>query len=294
MKFTEWQTKRLIELNYQRSLHALMNNFFKKMPHMKATTPNDILREFKDYCQNRNFSAYVHAAASRMATGLLVDSARTWRRAASEGMQGRRVYEMLKHELRGPVGVKVREIVSHNAMLISSLPEDVAKDVNAFIMQEAEKGARAKEIHAGLKLMPSIQSIQERVQELTETRIALITRTETSKASTALTRSRSDELGLDWYIWRTSKDARVRESHQHMDRVMISWSDAPNPERIAGIKSTLGSYHAGDAPNDRCYPQPVISLNRVDWPVKVHISGTIERMTRADFERRFNPLRRAA
>jgi len=285
MKYTDWQTKRRLEIEYQESLNQLVGNFFKKLPHLKVVYPNDIMTAFKDYCQNGNFSKYVLAATSRMATGLYVDSARTWREAARKGMQGPKIFELLKTELDGPVGVRVKEIITQNAMLIQSLPDDVASDVTRFIQQETAKGLRAKEIQSGLKYMPSMDAMREKVSELTTARIALIARTETSKASTALTRARSEMIGSDWYIWRTSKDARVRDSHRIMDRVIVSWTDAPNPERIAGVKSKLGAYHAGDAPNDRCYPEPIISINRVSWPAKVHASGRIVTMTQSGFMR---------
>jgi SPP1 gp7 family putative phage head morphogenesis protein len=284
MKHSEWQVKKRIELDYQRSIQKLMDNFLKKLPNIHVVNPHDVIREFKHYCQNGDFARYIDAAASHMITGLYVDSTRTWRRAASEGMQGRKMFEMLKDELNGPIGAKVREMVDRNAHMISSLPDDVAMDVNRYIQQESMNGTRASEIQSGLEYIPTPKEVIERVRELTETRIALISRTETSKASTALTRARSEDIGLGWYVWRTSNDARVRESHGKMNRVLVSWSDAPSPERIVGVKSNLGQYHAGECPNCRCYAQPVTNMNRIEWPVKVHTSGIVTRMTRAHFE----------
>ncbi len=294
MKASEWQTKKTIEANYQKSLQNLIGNFFVKLPHLNIVMPEDIMREFKDYCRNGNFAAYINSAVSRMVTGLHIQSAKTWRQAARESMQGRRVYTMLRNELSGPTGAKVQEIISRNSLLIQSLPNDVSLDVTRYIAQQAEQGYRSKEIQSELRFMPSIESVRERVKELNEARIALIARTETSKASTALTRARSDDLGLDWYIWRTSKDTRVRESHRHMDRVLINWNDPPSPETLAGIKSHLGYYHAGDAPNDRCYPEPILDINRISWPAKVHVSGRILTLTLSKFVQLTQPARLAA
>ena len=113
--------------------------------------------------------------------------------------------------------------------------------------------------------------------------IQLIARTETSKTSTALTRARSEELHLPAYVWRTSKDGRVRPSHRLMDGVICFWNDPPAPEALLGIKSTLGHYCCGDAPNDRCYPEPLLRLDAVSWPHKVFAGGSIQSMTRAAF-----------
>ena len=296
MKHTEWQPKRRIEANYQQALNNLMNNFFKKLPHIGGSDPMEIMREFRVYCQNGNFSAYVRAAASRMVTGLAVENARTWRQAAQEGMQSKNVHRALQKELQGPIGQRVRQLVESNAELIGSLPDDIAQSVNRAILQESMRGRRAaqtEEIVQALSYRPDIEQIRARFVHLTQTRIALISRTETSKASTALTRARSEELELPFYVWRTSKDGRVRTSHRHMDGVIIPWSEAPSPEKLKGVKSTLGAYHAGDSPNCRCYPAPIVSLNVIKWPARVYQGGSIQYMTRSHFERMYS-IRKSA
>jgi len=70
-----------------------------------------------------------------------------------------------------------------------------------------------------------------------------------------------------------------------MDEVLIKWSDAPSPEALIGVKSSLGKYHAGDCPNCRCYPEPVVNLDNIQWPAKVYSNGAITMMTRVQFER---------
>jgi uncharacterized protein with gpF-like domain len=280
MKFTEWQAKQRIEQNYQSALNEFFRNFSRRFLY-----PDGSLRAFIALDKNKRYAELMKAIASRMTTSLYVESARTWREASSQATQGRQIYEMLKTEMDGPVGDRVREIINQNASLISSIPNDVALDVNRFIQSESMKGLRTNEIQSALPL---------RAQELTKSRIALIARTETSKSSTALTRARSEELDLDWYMWRTSKDARVRSSHQHMDRVLCSWSDAPNPEQLRREKRSYGSYNPGEIFNCRCYAQPIININRIEFPVQVHISGQITRMSRSRFEQMINPMRRAA
>ena len=119
---------------------------------------------------------------------------------------------------------------------------------------------------------------------ISKSRISLIARTESSKASTALTEARAESLNLPWYVWRTSKDARVRSSHRHMDGVLIAWAEAPSPEALKGLKS-YGTYQAGNTFNCRCYPEPLIYLDQVSWPHKVYHNGTIREMTRSAFKK---------
>jgi hypothetical protein len=85
------------------------------------------------------------------------------------------------------------------------------------------------------------------------------------------------------YIWRATKDGRTRKSHRLMDGVIVFWEDPPAPESFLAIRSTLGHYNAGDCPNCRCYPQPVLRLDRIDWPHKVYSNGIIRPATQSRF-----------
>jgi SPP1 gp7 family putative phage head morphogenesis protein len=272
VKYNSWEKKRRIEQDYANSMSKLTNFFFSK-----AVKGMDELEHIQSKLHSAAadplFKQWAQALSKKMVTGLQVESVRTWREAASEGSRGKAIFQQLQNELHNVTGARVNQLIRQNAELISSLPLEVSQRLAAAIQKAQAEGKRFKGMDIG-----------KYVTKLTKTRIALIARTETSKASTALTRSRSEDLGLDWYIWRTSKDGRVRDSHRHMDGVLCSWSDAPNPEALKGIRSKLGAYHAGDAPNDRCYPEPVVGIDLLRFPMKVHVSGSIKYMTRHNFE----------
>jgi uncharacterized protein with gpF-like domain len=68
-----------------------------------------------------------------------------------------------------------------------------------------------------------------------------------------------------------------------MEGVLVNWKNPPSPEELAGEPS-VGKYHAGCIWNCRCYPEPIIDLDDVEWPSKVYHDGKIERMSRAKFE----------
>lgn len=214
---------------------------------------------------------YAEQAAYRMIVGRLNSSRLTWRAAARENMRGALVYRALEQELEGPVGARVRELIAENAKLIRTLPKTVAAHVAEELADRATKGERATAD------LPAL------IGHVARWRARLIARTETSKASTALTQARAENLGLEWYLWRTSVDKRVRQSHRRMTEVLVSWNDAPSPEELIGEKSTLGHYHAGNAPNCRCYPEPLLRLDQVRWPHKVYTGGAVRWLTLAQF-----------
>lgn len=274
-----------IEESYRRSFKGLIDKFIEIiLP--SITDPFQFLQAFRDFTSTEYFQHFTYSMASRMVTGVMVENAQSWREAARKSMNGRMIYETLRREMEGPVGIRIQELINDNARLISTFPDDIAELVANFIKDESEKGIRADRI---------AKTLIKQFPEVTRGRINLISRTETSKAGAALTRARSEELGLDWYQWMTSKDVRVRPSHKNLEGVVIAWSDPPAPDLLLNIKSTLGHAHAGEFPNCRCYSAPLISLDDITWPHKVYSTGRIRYMTRANFERLANiQLRKAA
>jgi SPP1 gp7 family putative phage head morphogenesis protein len=271
----DWSPRTKIERDYRISIRNIIRDVLGRIDDMSdLTNPYGILTAMSDVFSTDLYRDFALAAAKRMVTALYVGSRRTWREAAREAMKGREIYEMLQSELKSPVGDRVRDLVEQNARLITSFPQDIATRANAFVREEAEKGRRASAI---------ADDLMRQFPDMAESRIQLIARTETSKASTALTRARSEELGTVAYVWRSSKDARVRRSHRRMDGVIVFWSDPPSPEELDREKRSYGRYHAGDTFNCRCFPVPVLRLDHVKWPARVHVDGEIRRMTRDEF-----------
>lgn len=211
----------------------------------------------------------------KMVTGLFADGGKTWREAARANSKGKFIYDILKNELRGPIGSAVNFEIQRNAELIKSIPKDVSSDVTKYIAEEAFKGRRATDI---------AKDLQKDIPGMFESKAKLIARTEVSKTSTALTKARCENMRINWYRWRTCEDQRVRNSHEHMEGVLVSWSDPPSPEKLIN-KKFVGYYHAGNIYNCRCYPEPVVTLDFIKWPCKVYYQGRIQTMTRIEFDK---------
>jgi SPP1 gp7 family putative phage head morphogenesis protein len=273
MRYDLWEPKRRIELNYRLSLRGLIQKI-NEMINGK-TDPFEIVEIIRLTVLTPIFQKYAEAAASKMVTSLFNDAGRTWRTAARENARGKELYRALQNELQGPVGSAVFAEIFNNAQLIKTLPIDIAESVNQYIKTRQNDGIRASDISEEIKRM---------FPEKSEARADLIARTEVSKVNTALTHARCVNLGIQWYIWRTERDARVRLSHRKMEGVLVNWDDPPSPEELSGEKS-YGRYHAGNIFNCRCYPEPVTRTDLVEFPHKVYNNGRIVRMTRAKFER---------
>lgn len=92
----------------------------------------------------------------------------------------------------------------------------------------------------------AIVSIFEHRLGVSESRLKLIARDQTSKAQGELSKIRQEALGISRYVWSTSGDERVRASHRALDGQVFSW-DNPPPEG-----------HPGEPIACRCVATPLI------------------------------------
>src|SRR5579875_3708790 len=224
MKGSLWQPKLRIEREYKRAITTALKKLAASIAGLDD--PVDIITRLQDAANQPWFIRYAQAAAMKMVTHLFTDAGRTWRQAAKVNSQGRMIYEALQKELQGtPTGRAMAKQIEANAQYITSVPRDISQAMTKHIASRALAGMRPEAVAAELQKM---------YPHLSDVKANLIARTEAAKTATALTQARCEEMGVKWYVWRTSEDSRVRESHRYMDRVLVSWDDPPSPEQLAG------------------------------------------------------------
>ncbi len=249
--------------------------------------PQKIVSALKALSQQKAFKKHCESSAMTMVTQLYKKNNIGWRQAALTNGKGKNIYNAIMREIKsGMVGNILNEQIAINAAYIKTFPIDIATELTDRIEYETFKGLRASEIAEG---------IQQEFPLKAKSRIELIARTEVSKTQCALVQARAENLGLNWYIWRTSHDERVRSSHDFMEGVLVRWSDPPSPEALAiayGSKKgkgkperPYGKYHAGNTFNCRCYSEPVIDITDITFPCKVYYNGNIVKMKKSDFEK---------
>ncbi len=271
MNKEKFKPRRVVEKRYQAAIKGIVRRMRRKLE--TASTPTQAITMLREMARSPTMDAAARMAAMAMATQVMQNGYRTWREAAAAGSKGTEIYYALTKELNKSNAF--REIIDRNAELIKSVPADATQALSRAMAEGYEAGVRPEDLKA---------DIMNRFSDLTEAKARLIARTETSKAATALTRVRAQRIGAEWYVWRTSEDARVRSSHAHMDGVLVNWSDPPSPEKLIGMKD-YGSYHAGEFPNCRCYAEPLLDYDDVKWPHKVYRGGRITSMTLAGFKK---------
>ena len=258
---------------YEIGLRAITGRVL--MPLLPEESLSDWLARIAARSQEKDIQEASQTLAERMVQWTSVLNARTWRQAAAKSLQSQKLYQLLEREMQGATGRAVNHLIAENARYISSVPVEAARTLVDEVARAQWSGARAGTVDKMMRV---------RFPELLRSRIRLIARTETAKASTALTQARCEELDLDWYEWLTSDDVRVRPSHKNLAGVIVPWADPPSPEALVGKKSGLGHYHAGACPNCRCSQAPVLALDDVRFPARVYWAGKVRRMTKQRFK----------
>lgn len=260
-----------IENEYNYMLNAVSDEVNSILEYYDANDPGavvDLLQVLQDYSND------LYSWASDFVGGLLYqlndDDEKTWKKH-SAFMSKKFRYE-LEHV---PIKPIMQEYLKDNIGLIQSLPLNTAKKIQSMVLENLKTGEYRAE---GL----TEQIIN--LGNITRNRAKLIARTEVARISTGLTKARSEVLGLNYYIWKTSHDARVRSSHRLMDKVLIAWDNPAAPEALDPFsKKSYGHYHPGEIFNCRCFAQPLIRLEDISWPARIYMNGRIQNINKEAF-----------
>lgn len=275
MREEAWRRSKSIEVEFKNSLEKLAD-IFAGICDESGSDQQKYIRRMNNFQNSYAYEKFVYASVKRMVTPLAKGNYATWRKAARAQSKSRLIYQRLLREINQGLQQDINNQILENAALIRTLPNDVAQKVVKDIADYALQGERATTI---------AKLIKDKTDQHARASARLIARTEVSKTTTALTQARSADLGLDWYIWRTAQDGdRVRKSHQIMEGVLVNWHNPPSPEALAG-EASVGNYHAGCIWNCRCYPEPILDIDDVQWPAKVYYNGQIAKMGKREFEK---------
>lgn len=141
-----------------------------------------------------------------------------------------------------PTGAVLKQLLEEQVLLITSLPIEAGERVHKLTMEMITEGGRAKELAAEIM----------KTGEVTESRARCIARTEVARTASNLTQARATHVGSSHYIWTTSGDSDVRDTHRKMNGKVIAWNEPPE------VDPGKPPYHAGCVYNCRCFPMPII------------------------------------
>ena len=142
-----------------------------------------------------------------------------------------------------------------NASLIKSIPEQMLTQVEGIAQRGIRGGENPRDIAKDIRGRFGV----------TESRARLIARDQIAKLNGQLTEARNKSLGIEQYIWSTSSDERVRDSHLVMDGLLCRWDDetvySDDDGKTWKNRSAIGGYegHPGSDFQCRCGSIPDLS-----------------------------------
>lgn len=269
------------ERRYKRLLKDLFQTMEEKIAGL--TDPDEIVSALRFFAESPQFGRVCEEAARQMATMLAVGQKADWRAAAQASSQGRMIYKLLMQETTNTtIGQTISNIVAENAQLIKTVPQNMAGKISELARKRLFEGIRPEDI---------TKEILEQQPHLLEYEARRIARTESAKASTALTQARAEEFNFPFYVWHSVNDERTRSAHASMNGILCRWSDPPNPEALfpgEDSHNSGGCYHPGGIYNCRCSASPVTHIEDISFPVTMHVSGGIETISSVKaFKERF-------
>jgi SPP1 gp7 family putative phage head morphogenesis protein len=148
---------------------------------------------------------------------------------------------------------QLASFASENTRLITKMAQEAIGEIDGLVQRGISSGRRIEEIS---------KDIRERFQ-VTRRKAKLIARDQVAKLNGQLTKLRQTNLGVTKYVWRTSKDERVRTSHRVMEGKTAVWDDASvylDDEGERQPRSGIGGVelHPGEDFQCRCFAEPVL------------------------------------
>ena len=222
---------RAAELAYERQLRSVAEQVRTAL--VTTGDPGKAEKLLREYA--KLIGPWAQQSAANMILGVQRKNDQAWRTLANRmGLDVRALFNA------PGIGDAVAQRIAENAALITSLPLEAANKAAEIAQQSLVTGSRADDLAkriAGLG-------------DMTLSRARTIARTEVSKAGVALTQARADSVGSEGYIWRTARDGDTRPSHAAMEGKFVRWDAPQTLDNMTG--------HAGEFPNCRCYPEPVV------------------------------------
>jgi|WetSurMetagenome_2_1015567.scaffolds.fasta_scaffold52715_3 SPP1 gp7 family putative phage head morphogenesis protein len=229
---------RRLEIEYLRRLRQVVNqvdSITKGMaPGGKVFDVNGLQQMLNKYAEL--ITPWARSVGARMLAQVAQRDETAWVRL------GKDVGKALREEIQAaPTGTMLREMLNEQVKLITSLPVEAGQRVHKLVLEGMVDSTRASEIAKEIM----------KTGEVTMSRAKLIARTEVARVAAGLTQARAEHVGVTHYVWRTSGDSDVRESHKKMNNKVIAYAEPPT-------LSDGTVTHAGAIYNCRCYADPIL------------------------------------
>lgn len=178
-----------------------------------------------------------------------------------------------KKAIRSTLGIDIREDYylgdfykeqlqdwsKQNVELISTIPNDTLAKMREIVYNGYTSGKTTT------RMLKEIQ----RAYKVGLKHAKLIARDQTAKLNGQIQRHQQNDAGITEYIWCTSGDERVRDSHKALDGKKFSWDKPP-------LNSDGRACHPGEDYQCRCIGRPVFNSSNLNLPIDDSVEVTIK------------------
>jgi SPP1 gp7 family putative phage head morphogenesis protein len=164
-----------------------------------------------------NYARIIDPWAKRQAAKMLEKVAKKTKKGfANQSLEMKRLLNTQVKEQT--IGDMVDVLMNEQVFLIKSIPIRAGQRAQKLASEAFFNGTRAAEIAEEL----------QRTTRVSESDAMRIARTETARANALIVEARASAVGSKAYIWRTSKDEAVRDSHKNMEGEESTWENPPH------------------------------------------------------------------
>lgn len=142
--------------------------------------------------------------------------------------------------------------VEENVDLIKTIPKDSLAKMRELVLEGYRKGKPTTQI---VKEIQAVYGTDRRHAQL-------IARDQIAKLNAEITRIQQTDAGVTEYIWSTSGDSRVRESHAALNNKRFKWNDPPVVDAKTGRRC-----HPGEDYQCRCVALAVFDFDTINLPI---------------------------
>jgi len=156
-------------------------------------------------------------------------------------------------DIRGVMGV---DLTANDPELAAQVTVFRAEGVRAIRALGARKIGRVSAILADAGVSTRVEEIAARIQDeagTTKAHANLLARDQVLKLNASVTQTRHQALGVTEYLWRTSRDERVRARHKELEGTPQLYAAPPVVDKRTGRRA-----HPGGDFQCRCTAEPVI------------------------------------
>ena len=275
-KKIEWEARRTLQ-NVAKPIKADIASLLEQMENNPTMTAPMVGRRLDDI--RKMYQLQFESFAEQMAADWV-------------GKVNRYNREKTMETLRKSLGIDVGAIITEDmkkdldmmmfeaATYIKTIPSELVLKVSDRVLQH----------YKGIP-MPENRTLARQIKEefkVSDGRAKVLARDQTAKMNCSISSIRQNAIGIDKYIWETSKDARVvgtpgglykkitklHKNHYKMEGLLCRWDDPTVYSKDKGktwIKrqADMPQNHPGDDIMCRCRPAPYIDIEelKVKWAV---------------------------